>query len=353
MTIIRQSHPIWVDKFDFIRLTYKLAVINPKMRNQKEDFKILQNIFKNVNNKDHKCLICDEIAINSHLLQKNGILNLISYNNHIIQIKSNDFFKAEKEGMIDMNIIGINKAMSYPLFCNLHDTKIFESIETKELNTSIYKSQLLFSYRSLCAEIRKKLKNIEIFERVQKSSHFKMHSQFLDITKMQIEANTQGVNDMNFFKDEFEKEIFNESIPNFVFETIDFNFIPISVSAVYSPINPEFHTLEFLMNSKEPLNYIFINLIPQNDKLSLIIGYHKNFMDNWIFEYINSWKNIDDKVFRKKITDLLATKIETWAISPVYFESLSKSNINKFKKYWNENAMNLKIDQKIDFNLFE
>lgn len=42
-----------------------------------EKIKILQNINKNVNNKNWECLHpnCENNAINSHLLQKNGILN--------------------------------------------------------------------------------------------------------------------------------------------------------------------------------------------------------------------------------------------------------------------------------------
>lgn len=125
-------------------------------KKKKQDIKVLQTIFKNARTKKHKCLLCDEYAINSHLLQKNGILNFISYNNHIIQIKANDFFKADKEGIIDIKEIGINNAMSYPLFCNSHDTNVFAPIETEEHNLNSYRSHLLFSYRSLCAEIRKK-----------------------------------------------------------------------------------------------------------------------------------------------------------------------------------------------------
>ena len=71
---------------------------------------------------------------------------------------------------------------------------------------------------------------------------------------------------------------------------IDFDFIPISASAVYSPLNPTEHTLEVLKNSENILNYLFINLIPQEDKISLIIGYHKSKSDKWILEYISSLK---------------------------------------------------------------
>lgn len=323
-------------------------------KGMKEDFKILQNIFKNVLSKKHKCLVCPETSINSHLLQKNGILNLISDNNHITQIQSKDFFSMDEKGIIDIKKVGINNAMSYPLFCNLHDTNIFASIEKQELNLDNYINQLLFSYRSLCAEIRKKMNNVDIFERVKNSSHFSSRESFLNIAEMQIEANSFGIEDMNWYKNNFELEINDINEPqNFIFEKIDFDFIPVSVSAVYSPIDPTEHTLDVLKNREKILNYIFINLIPQEDKLTLIIGYHRQKSDNWILEYISSWKDLSQSEFEYKLTDLLATKIETWSISPEYFFELNPKTVDLFKKYWNDHASDLRVTQKINFNLFE
>lgn len=320
----------------------------------KEDLKILQIIFKNARSKKQKCLICEENSINSHLLQKNGILNLISSKNHIIQIKGNDFFRAEKDGIIGITSVGINNAMSYPLFCNYHDTNVFAPIEKEEYKLDEYTSQLLFSYRSLCAEVRKKMINLDIFERIQNSRQFANNTSLIDMTKSQIEANSLGIQDLNWYRKIMELEINkSKNTQDFIFEKIDFDFIPVSASASYSPINPEEHTINVLRNPKNILNYIFINLIPQKDKLTLIIGYHRLKHDNWILEYASSWRKLSQVEFKEKLTDLFATKIETWAISPEYWNELKTKNINSFKDYWNENANNLRITQRVDFNLFE
>lgn len=319
-----------------------------------EDFKTLQSIFKSAYNKQHVCLLCSDKSINSHVLQKNGILNTISTNNHVVQLKSKDFFSVDETGLLDIKTIGINNAMSYPLFCNFHDTNVFAPIEQEELNLNLSISQILFSYRALCAEMRKKIINVDIFEKVKDSNHFAGRAEFIEMAKMQIEANRMGIDDMNWYKTEFEKAITNtENSSNFVFEKFEFDLIPVSVSAVYSPINPEIHSLGVLQNAGNILNYIFINLIPHNGKLTLLIGYHKLKTDDWITNYISSWKNISQKVFENKLTDLLATKIETWCISPEYFSQLNKKNVELFKNYWNDNAMNLRITQTVNFNLFD
>ncbi|MCB4809684.1 hypothetical protein LG651_15615 [Tamlana sp. 62-3] len=320
----------------------------------KEDLKILQIIFKNARSKRQKCLICDENSINSHLLQKNGILNLISSKNHITQIKGNDFFKAEKDGIIGIKSVGINNAMSYPLFCNYHDTNVFAPIEKEEHNLDLYTNQLLFSYRSLCAELRKKMINVDIFERIKNSRQFATNTSLIEMAKSQIEANSMGIQDLNWYRNIMELEInSSHNSQDFIFQKIDFDFIPVSASASYSPINPEEHTFEVLKNPENILNYIFINFIPQKDKLTLILGYHRLKKDNWILEYISSWKKLSKSEFKTKLTDLFATKIETWAISPEYWNELKPENIKAFKDYWNDNANNLRITQSVDFNLFE
>lgn len=323
------------------------------MNKVSKDGVIIKNIFKNVLGKKRKCLLCENFSINSHLLQKNGILNNISENGHLIQIKPKDISIDHKNGIVDIDKIGINKGMSYNLFCNFHDTKVFESIEQKEFELNNYKNQLLFSYRSLCAEIRKKEINIDVYNRIINSSHFSLQFGFLENIKIQKEANKLGIDDMIFYKNEFENEILNYKNNNFIFKLYEYDFLPISASAVYTPIDPLIHTKKYLLDKKNVLNIIFINLLPINNKLYLLLGYHKNNFNEWIEQYIGSWENISHKELTIKLTDLLSTKIETWAISPSYFKSIKKNNLNKFLNYWNEHAMDLRINQKIGFNLFD
>ena len=100
------------------------------------------------------------------------------------------------------------------------------------------------------------------------------------------------------------------------------------------------------------MNYLFINLIPQEGKLSLIIGYNIHKVDSWIIDYVESWKILHRDQFGLKLTELLATKIETWAISPDFFARLDINNVKAFIDYWNSHAINLRTSQEVDFNLF-
>ena len=110
-------------------------------------------IRKKIYEKKRKCFSesCDLTAINSHILQKNGIINFISENSHVYRYLLDPF-----RGGIDFKKIGNNDAFSIKGFCNKHDTEIFNEIEQNSFDPLNYRVQLLFAYRSLLYEYRKK-----------------------------------------------------------------------------------------------------------------------------------------------------------------------------------------------------
>lgn len=93
---------------------------------------------------------CNNIAINSHTLQKNGILRQMSEKNHLFQFSNVSPFQRNKKGSFELKKIGINKAYTFSGFCVEHDSTIFKPIENKNVNLFDNLSINLFSYRALC-----------------------------------------------------------------------------------------------------------------------------------------------------------------------------------------------------------
>jgi hypothetical protein len=120
---------------------------------------IITQISKNLKDKKWNCLVdgCDEVAINSHLIQQNGLLNNITYDGHLVELKVIDANRwDDKKLPFEFGNVGIKQALSYKVFCNKHDTEIFKPIEDNNKNFESYEAFLLFSYRAVGAEIRKK-----------------------------------------------------------------------------------------------------------------------------------------------------------------------------------------------------
>lgn len=129
---------------------------------------IVRSIRRNVMNKKWGCMCegCSDIAINSHLLQRHGVLDNIMEDNHMVEMRPKDIFKwNENDAPMTFKKVGLNDAISYPLFCNHHDTELFLEIESTNPDVNAYHSQLLFTYRCVCAEIRKKEIEIEFNKR--------------------------------------------------------------------------------------------------------------------------------------------------------------------------------------------
>jgi len=116
--------------------------------------KISNDIFSYCINKKQKCFVedCKKSAIQSHLLQKNGILKMISANNHFYEVAFLMFPKPHYE----IKKVGINKGFTFRGFCEYHDSKIFEKIEKTDVDFNEYQSLLLLSYRAILKEFRVK-----------------------------------------------------------------------------------------------------------------------------------------------------------------------------------------------------
>ncbi|WP_109831121.1 hypothetical protein [Reichenbachiella versicolor] len=312
--------------------------------------RVLAQIYKNVANKKFPCSYsgCGKPSINSHLLQRNGILNNIAENGHMVEIKQTDIFKwTPNTPTLAFKTVGINSAISLPVFCNEHDTGLFKDIESENIDFESYRSQLLFSYRTLCSELRKKETNLLTHERILQAETLKGEIDEFEI-KQFIDGTNRGIQDLLLYKRLFEEEITTPS-NNFHFKTYSYPLIRVYGSATFSPINSR---IDNPLQS-EPFKSMFIHVIPQKEDLKIIVGYNKSYSSDWIEEYTDSWNNLTYIELQQNLTELFATRIESWGMSISTYNSIGQSKINAFIDYWNRNAMNLLVDQRIGINLFE
>ncbi|RZK25606.1 MAG: hypothetical protein EOO43_05065, partial [Flavobacterium sp.] len=108
---------------------------------------IIDKYYSKCQNKQRKCPVdgCNENAISSHLLQKNGIINHIATNQHVRQVSFDKFPTIKYK----IKLIGVNQALTFKGFCSYHDSELFKSIEGLNIDFNQYRCQLLFTYRAL------------------------------------------------------------------------------------------------------------------------------------------------------------------------------------------------------------
>lgn len=311
---------------------------------------IIAQISKNLKDKKWNCLIdaCDVVAINSHLIQQNGLLNNITYNGHLVELKMIDANKWDsKKPPFEFGTVGIKQALSHKVFCNKHDTEIFKPIEKDGKNFDSYEAFLLFSYRAVCAEIRKKEVNIEQFTRMLNANSLigKIDPEYINLN---IEGNKLGVDDLLVLKKELEQEIENNT-DKYKYFVYKYPKLEVYASAVFSA-----NDLNIFSDVSEPdLDNIYLHFLPLEDEFLILVGYHSELVSEKIISYCNSWENLSLENLQKKLTTLFVTNVENWGLSTELYKTLSDQNKSTYIKTLAKNENLFGVSKDMNFNLFE
>lgn len=164
--------------------------------------RVIAEVRKRISKKDWCCIIdgCNNKAINSHLIQRNGLLSNIAPNGHLVECKvSNAYNWTVSDYPIVFEKTGINRALSLEVFCDKHDSEIFKPIESGAISLESYTAFLLFGFRALCAEIRKKETNIELIQQILNSAEFKGRNNISALLQYII-GTQKGLLDLKFLK---------------------------------------------------------------------------------------------------------------------------------------------------------
>jgi len=322
----------------------------------KEFLNRFELIKKNSKNKDRICMHpgCNLKAIKSHVLQKNGILKEISFKNHLFQFNNVSSFQVDENGKYELKRIGINDVFTFPGFCKIHDTEVFKSIENeKNIDLTTRKSICLFSYRTLCQEIRRKEIALDIAEGII-NTNFNINI-ILYYTDFKIGL-LNGIKNLTFFKEQLEEEIEKQNY-NFIVDFCEIKKTEICISGpqnIYDKNNPQ--TLIYDKNGKKlnnPFTTSIINIFPYKEKSIVMIAYHKDYKCNWTEELFKKFKSSKDEETLKLISDLITTRFEFWCISPTLKEQLKKDNILKLFSIWENEVFNFNYNLNTNFNLFK
>lgn len=215
---------------------------------------------------------CNKRAIKSHLLQQHPILaSICDDKNTVIQVLDNDL--EPRSGNWDfykMHNVGITNALQYRLFCGEHDNALYKDLEKRNSKPASKNDCLLLAFRSACAVRHQEQQRLHIYESQFKSTGLK--SLFEDNSRAFIRRMDGVVSNLW-------EAISGKDDGYYVFRMISMPRIDIAASdCMNDEEDLEKHILEDGYN--DPLNSLFINLIPAGNDLLLLLGcdtrYDKN-----------------------------------------------------------------------------
>lgn len=297
---------------------------------------------------------CQDTAIRSHVLQKNGILRDISIDNHLVEHVASNPFEMETKGISDFKRIGVNNVYTFCGFCQHHDTEIFKPIESDTiLNFDIPNQQALFCYRGLCQEIRRKEIALERISGIRNA----FPSESLYLLDSLFDGYEIGIRNLNYFKSELENCIVKKNYSKFYFETLKIPRIDLCISV---PLNvgeiqiPEDFDYEIWRQTKKiPFVTSFINVFPKGENSFVILGYHNDYPCEWTANFSTKLKISTKAEIFKELSDLVSLRLEFWAMSIPLFDSMDKNELEKYKHLIIENVFNHGANMVTDINLFK
>ncbi|WP_117883865.1 hypothetical protein [Aureibaculum luteum] len=279
---------------------------------------ILVKLRRKARSNSQKCYNpdCENVAIRSHIQQKEGsIREIASGDGEVIQLE-NIYPYIKDNRRYDFKEKGIKQkgdVLTFWGFCNECDNKIFEEIESKNVDLSLNRNQLLFSYRGFLSELYKQEYNLKWYKLIFESNELtnEIKQTFYHLNSGFDLATKFG----RFNKQLFESDLIKGTNS---FEFIHFALpkIEICTSTSFSSASKIKFKKDLLERKSLPpiVSSNFINLIPQKDKLNVILGCHSEKKLKGKFD-LDKISNYNEKEKIKLISDVLIRHVETWFVS--------------------------------------
>lgn len=210
------------------------------------------------------CPGCNEKAIKSHLLQQHPVLESIcDEKNRVLQMVDNDIDpRSGNWDFYSQRCVGITNALQYKLFCKKHDDSLFKGIETQNSIPRTKQDCLLLAFRAACAVRHQEEHRLRIYEYEHKNRGRKNLME--DNSRIFIQRMDAVVNNLW-------KATNGDGDSYYLFRMISMTKVGIAASdCMTDEADLEAHILDD--DYKEPLNSLFINFIPLEDKLYLLLG---------------------------------------------------------------------------------
>lgn len=304
----------------------------------------LKSIRSRIYNKDEKCFVenCNQICIKSHVIQRSKFLLPISNaKQELLYVNNTSNYPAKLSSFEHRPISNI---LTFQGFCSQHDQMIFAEIEKSDIDFSNKKHLLLLNYRSICHELRKKLKIIELFnEIIKRQDELKLEN--VEFFESSIIGYQLGIKDLKIYKVRAEKDLVNDNINEFTFKVIDLDYQEIATTAIFGmgTIGKK-ELLEMgdpnWINKLPPS--ILISVLPIRPTTKLVMAY-LNEHDEHFKQYIKNYPEIGNDF----LNDILLQQIETWACS----ETFHANNIKQQEETVLEIMRNKGVFEPVEFNI--
>jgi hypothetical protein len=303
-------------------------------------------------NKNRVCFEqgCNKNAIDSHILQKNGIISNISERGHVVECVIDPF---QNDNQLRFKPSGINEVFTFKGFCQDHDNMLFKEIEKYEFDLTNYKHQLLFAYRTSVNETRKKETMLDFYNSLKTDPRISLPRQLIEQSIIGYEL---GISDGDHTRQMLYNNIHYQSSHDFLFYTIQLPLYEVCICGVYTfETTLEIKAMELFQSQKykAPLTDVFVTFIPTEKESILSIGFMSGYNKSCDEFYKTLFENNDRKAILHHVSDIMLLQIENWIVSKTFYTEKIKNRESQIKSIINWAQDNWDERRSLDLNLLE
>lgn len=268
---------------------------------------------------------CASPPIGSHLLSRSWLEQIADTSHQVIQFRLATHDLVNKPARIEAYDAGINKATTFPGFCQLHDDKLFACLEKQEFSATPEQLRAL-AYRSVCCEVCAKHQFVDCnwerattqFKRALETDQHNPPLYALQVLKgmdvcMRLLHKKYVLENM--------WQTGNDSLVSYV---IRFATRPtVLVSTTITP------AVTFTGRILEPRwDWISVSVIPSANGGWAIFTWDKSSPKNPAL-FVKSFKTLPNHLQTTALLNLIFESSETFAMTPQWWESLSPARRNE------------------------
>lgn len=219
--------------------------------------------------------------------------------------------RSENWSFYNRHTVGITNALQYKLFCSFHDSELFKSIEAQDSIPKSMRDCLLLAFRSACAVRHQEEHRLHIYE---KDGEAKGRKNLMEVnSRIYIRRMDKVVDNM--------WNALHGDDDSYIFRMIS---MPRTAIAVSDCMTDEEDLAEHILddNYDDPLNCLFINLIPTEDNSLLLLGCDIRYDKQGEYKKIIDSFPIGDLSFDAHIGMIkgILLKCSNWCCSPELYE---------------------------------
>lgn len=270
------------------------------------------------------CPDCNKRAIKSHLLQQHPILESICDEKYsILQMVDNRMDpRSGNWNFYNRHNVGISEAMQYKLFCKEHDNNLYKDLEKRNSVPQSKRDCLLLAFRSACAVRHQEEQRLHIYGKQRVYSE--MAVEWENVSCLFIQRMDGVVNNLW-------EAINGEGDNYYLFRMIAMPKNDIVASdCMIDEADLEKHIMD--NDYSVPLNCLFINLIPNDDRLLLLLGCDTRYDKEGEYQKIIHGFPTGDVHFDYHLGTLkgILLKCNNWCCSPKLY------NDNDWRAFFDE-----------------